>query len=109
MLWIIPYQSNSFLLNRLRLPFIEIELRVGSIELFKIVEIYDIIGGVFDVICFVFDVHRVRLINLLHKIDQLKRAQFHKLCQSRLNVLIARTEPRLFTHTSILEDAVKYV
>ena len=109
MLWIIPYQSNSLLLNRLRLPFIKIELRGGAIELFEIVEFNDFIGGVVDVFCFVFDVHGVRLINLLHQLDQLKRAQFHKLCQSRLNVLIARTEERLFTNTSILEDAVEYV
>ena len=64
---IVPDQSNSLLLDRLRLPLFVVELRSCAIELFKIVEFYDFVGGVVDVISLIFDVHGVRLVNLLHQ------------------------------------------
>ena len=69
--WFVPDQSNRLLLNRLSLPFFVVELRSSAIELFKIVEFNDIIGGVVDVICLIFEIHGVRVINLLHQFDQL--------------------------------------
>ena len=105
----VPDQRNSFLLNRLRLPLIVIELRSGAIELFQIVEFYDFIGGVVDVICLILDVHGVRVIDFLHQLNQLKCAKVHKLCQGGLDVFIARAEESLLLCTAILKDRVEDV
>lgn len=59
----------DFLLLRLSEPLFVSEARVGRVDGLEVVPFEEVVGEVLDIRLLVFQVHRVRSLNLVHQLD----------------------------------------